>query len=260
MMEGMNTKTLVVLAGLLALILVCLITAYVTLPPKETTEAPQTAQNPLPEGDSVVSEDEEYYRISATSPQKTALQGSANATAVASMDSFIAATITDFKANSGLMTLTAEDIEMQGLGGERKYALDISYDAYASASTLSYVFVIYEDTMGAHPNAYYRTFTFSKSTGEELLISDLFTSSVYLAALSEGSRVQITETLGPDAVVSEYLESGTTPDAPNFQHFYLNENELVIIFPPYSVGPWAIGTQEARFPRSDFELLKPEYR
>jgi hypothetical protein len=258
MMNYMNMKTLVILAGVLGLVLVSLLAAHFTRPAKE--ESAVIPAPTLPAKDKITNEDAEYYRITASIPSEVPLKGTGGLKAVGVMESFVAATIADFKANSGLLTLTEEDIEMQGLGGERKYTLDISYDTYASPSTLSYVFVIYEDTMGAHPNAYYRTFTFDKQSDEELLISDLFFSSNYLEKLSEDSRTQIAERLGGDGVVTEYLESGTTPDAPNFQHFYLDEDELVIIFPPYQVGPWAIGTQEARFERSTLrDHLIPTY-
>lgn len=255
----MNTRTFALIALAIALIAAALVTARLAVVPPQG-EAPEAPQGAAPAEDRKVSDEGDYHRIEAVTPGSTPLQGEANAAAVAAMEGFVMAEIATFKRESGLETLTEEDIEMMGLGGDRKYELKIEYDAYESHGTVSYVFPIYANTMGAHPNAYYRTFTFDKQTGAELRIGDLFESDAYLEALSSGSRVQITARLGEENANKEYLESGTTPDAPNFQHFYLDKNDLVIIFPPYQVGPWVIGTQEARFPVADFDLMKHAYR
>lgn len=184
-------------------------------------------------------------------------EGAASATA--SLEAFVLQETSRFK-DSFVSTLTAEDIQVQGLGGERIYTLLMDYDEYESASTVSYVYHMYADTPGAHPNVYYRTFVFQKETGKELRLDDLFVTDAYLQVLSEMSRAKIRATIG-ESVSDDMLLAGTTPDADNFQNFYLSGDELVIIFPPYQVGPWAAGTQEARLSLLELSaLLAPEYR
>jgi hypothetical protein len=233
-------------------------------PAPEIGEFPEVPQGPSVGQSERISENGQYHEVSAEYPATTPLRASAgaeaDAAAVEAFRTFERNTIENFKTQSGLSSLTQEDIAMFGLGGERKYALGIEYDMYQSAATVSYVFMIYEDTLGAHPNGYYRTFTFDLATGAGLQLSQLFAPGVdYLTILSQRSREALYAQLGQSAI-PDMLEPGTTPDEDNFQNFYLEGDALVIIFAPYQVGPWAIGTQEVRFPTASLTgLLKAEY-
>ncbi len=209
-----------------------------------------------------------YYDIDAAYPTGTPLAESASAEAdakaVASMKAFETEAIAQFKEDTGVTSLTAEDIQVQGLSKDRYYALGIDYKTYSSLVTLSFVYLIYADTLGAHPNAYYRTFTYDANTGAELSIDDLFASSDYLAVLSNEARTRLPALLearlgsSPDP---DMLAAGTTPDAANFQTFYLEGPDLVLIFPPYQIAAYAAGTTELRIPRSALgNALKPEFR
>lgn len=204
-----------------------------------------------------------YHEIDAAYPSRTPLResagGAADTAAVALMKTFAEKEVSRFKENS-VDTITEEDVRVQHLGGERKYVLSAEYEMRESASTVSYIYVLYADTLGAHPNAYYRTFTFDKKTGESLHLDDLFADDSYLETLSEKSRESLRETLGETAS-PDMLEAGTTPFSDNFGNFYLEGTVLALIFPPYQVGPWAIGTQEVRIPLSELTgMLAPEYR
>ena len=206
-----------------------------------------------------------YYTIDAVYPATTPLAVTAGASAdelaTAAMSDFIATTTTQFKNENNLDHLTANDITVQNLGGDIKYTLDISYDTYASTHTLSYVFKLYEDTLGAHPNGYYKTFTFDSSSGAQLQLADLFTpGSNYLDTLSALTRASLNASLGEDAI-PDFINPGTTPDAANFQNFALDGVDLVIIFPPYAVGPYSIGPQTVRIPLSQLDtILNPEFQ
>lgn len=200
----------------------------------------------------------EAYYPSSTSLAKTSGEEEAKEAAFL-LESFVKQEVARFK-DSVVGSLTEEDIRVQGLGKERQYALTVDYSTHESTATLSYVYHMYADTLGAHPNVYYRTFVFDKKTGEGLHLDDLFVSNQYLDMLSEKTRASLEETLGKDAS-PDMLEAGTTPFPDNFQNFYLDNDELVIIFPPYQVGPWALGTLEARIPRSELSpFFKIEYR
>ncbi len=212
-----------------------------------------------------ITEETELYEIDAAYPASTPLTASAgaraDAAAVASMKGFAEAEIARFKDNGDFDSMTQEDKEMLGYGDGRKQALGLEYTLYTSPATVSYVYLIYVDTFGAHPNAYYRTFTFDKETGEDLHIDDIFSGTAdYTSVLSMETRTRLKAALGADASI-DMLEAGTTPDADNFQNFYLEGDALVMVFPPYQVGPYAIGTQEVRIPRSSLgNALKAEYR
>ena len=211
----------------------------------------------------------DYYDIEANYPATTPLKATAgaraDAKAVEILHGFVAQEIANFKENSGLSSLTPEDIQVQGLGGDRKYALGVDYTIHTSPATVSYVFQMYQDTMGAHPNAYYRTFVFDKTMGDGLTLADVFSPTAdYVGVLSNESRNRLPALLkartGYDAD-PDMLAAGTTPDADNFQNFYLDGKDLVIIFPPYQIAAYAAGTTELHIPRAELgNAIVAKYR
>lgn len=210
----------------------------------------------------------QYYEITAKYPSSAGLTATAgakeDALAVSSMKFFAEQEAARFK-DTNVSSLTAEDIRIQGLGGDRQYALDIAYKAYRSPVAVSYVYLMYANTMGAHPNTYYRTFVFDAKTGEGLHLDDLFSPTAdYLGVLSVLSREKLAvqmEKAGGVAPDADMLDAGTTPDADNFQNFYLEGADLVLIFPPYQVAPYVYGTQEVRIPRAELgNAFKVEFR
>ena len=216
-----------------------------------------------------VAEEAPYYTVDAIYPTQTTLATSAGTqadqVAVATMKAFVDGEIAQFKKDGNFPHLSAEDIQMLGLG-ERKYAIGIEYKTYQSASTLSYVYQIYVDTGGAHPNTYYHTFTFDKKSGVELSLSDVFvTNAPYLQTLSDTSRATLPgmiakmESVTTAEVDIEYIKSGTKPEKEAFQNFYFDGNRLVIIFPPYQVGPYVLGMITLPIPTENLKDLKPEY-
>jgi hypothetical protein len=103
-----------------------------------------------------------------------------------------------------------------------------------------------EDTLGAHPNTYYHVFTFDTATGAQLSLSDLFASKdSYLQLLSTTTRAdlpKIVSDMSKTSADTDYISRGTTPTVENFQNWYVDGSNLVLIFPPYQVGPYSLGT------------------
>lgn len=216
----------------------------------------------------VLKDSGQYYEITGRYPASTSLKATAgakqDALAIGYMKTFVEQEAARFK-DTNVSGLTAEDIQVQELGGDRRYTLDIEYKAYQSPVAVSYVYLMYANTMGAHPNTYYRTFVFDASSGEGLHLDDIFSPTAdYLGVLSMLSREKLAvqmEKAGGVAPDKDMLEAGTTPDADNFQNFYLEGPDLVLIFPPYQVAPYVYGAQEVRIPRTELgNALKAEYR
>lgn len=229
-----------------------------------------TTEIPVAEEVATIDESGAYYDIDATYPARVTLAASAGAeaerAAAATIERFVKEEAATFKREN-IDTLRPEDIDFLELGQDRKYALGIDYDAYRGPNTVSYVFLIYADTMGAHPNAYYRTFTFDASTGAELELGDLFSPGTpYLEHFSAVSRERLIPLIAEKTQTDEsdvdrdYVESGTTPRAENFQWFYLSGDTLTLIFPPYQVGPYVLGVQEVPVPLSELNGLNKAYR
>ncbi len=212
-----------------------------------------------------VEEHAQYYDVDAVYPGETSLKASAgapaDAEAISSMKSFIENMVADFKREGNFANLTPEDIQMLGFSDGRKESLGIEYKEYAGAATVSFVFSIYLDTLGAHPNAFYRTFTFNAESGAELAIGDLFIPrSDYLKRLSAIARFDLAKALGDMADI-DYINQGTTPEVTTFQSFAIDGGNLVLIFPPYQVAAYAAGTQTVTIPLTQLkDILKPTYQ
>ncbi|KND50013.1 MAG: hypothetical protein AB203_03430 [Parcubacteria bacterium C7867-008] len=197
-----------------------------------------------------ITDNSQYYEIKATYPASTLLKQTtserADTEAVSIMKTFVEQEIARFKDNGNFANLTQEDIQIQGLGNGRKYTLDAEYQTYQGKHTVSYVYTINLDTLGAHGNSYYRVFTFDTAAGQSLELDDLFVSnSGYLEKLSNISRVDLPGVISAkfgESPDMEDIKSGTTADAENFQSWYIEGTNLVLIFPPYQVGPYTIGT------------------
>lgn len=208
------------------------------------------------------SEHTQYYDITANYATSTPLLASAgpmqDATARSLMYGFIRDTIASFKTDGGFDRLTPEDIQvMDG----RKEDLEIVYLIATSARTVSYVFTVYKDTLGAHGNTTFKTFTFDTKTGAALALSDVFMlGASYLDKLTSISRSRLPEVIG-DGFDINFVKDGTTPEDKNFANFFFDSRDFVVLFAPYAVAPYSSGPQTLRIPIELIRsILKPEYR
>lgn len=261
-------KLEIVGAGSLIIIILVLAVWYMATHPAPEPFSPLPVASSTPVAAALppqtIEEHAQYYDVEAVYPAETALKATAGTAAdlaaVARMKGFVEETVGEFKLQGNFNNLSPEDIQMMGFSDGRKESLVIEYEEKSGASTVSYVYSIYLDTLGAHPNAFFRTFTFDQKTGASLAIGDLFTPrSDYLKRLSAITRFELDKSLGEFADV-DYINQGTTAEALNFQSFAIESNALVIIFPPYQVAPYAAGIQKVSIPLSQLkDILKPAY-
>jgi hypothetical protein len=239
--------------------------AYLAYNPGLLAPGPADTTAPTPSDPGALSEQAAYYEIAATYPTRTPLFATAgeraDSIAVGLMKGFIETSVTQFKRDGNFANLTPKDIQMMGYDQGRKQSLQIGHVGAQSSTTASYVFTINIDTLGAHGNTYYKTFTFALRDGSALGLDDLFTPRApYLEKLSSISRAELPKILGEMGDV-DMIRLGTAPDAQNFEQFFLDDNSLVILFPPYAVAAYAAGPQTLAIPRSALsDVLKPEYR
>lgn len=122
-------------------------------------------------------------------------------------------------------------------------------------------FDVYEYTGGAHGNVYFKTFTFDNSTNSLVTLNDLFTDA--------SSGLETVATLvREDLATREYFEpgddwmlEGTAPTPENYSNFTLSSDSLTIYFPPYQVGPYAMGPQQVSIPLTMLDaVLAPRFR
>lgn len=214
----------------------------------------------FPPAESIV-EHGPYYDIRASYPPSTPFSGSVGAADTALMKTFVENTVAEFKRNGNFDDLTQKDITMMGYDRGRKQTLDVKYLIGTSSSTVSYIFTIYMDTLGAHGNSDFKTFTFDLRSGKDLALADLFLpGSDYLGRISSLSRTALAKNMAPYADQKQ-IDAGTTPDSDNFKNFFLDGENVTLLFPPYQVGPYAAGPQTVALPRSELaDILRSEYR
>lgn len=208
-----------------------------------------------------------HYTISVEEPHPIVLAGRAGEKAREIMLNTLNSVVAGFKQENGLESLTEEDIRIQELGGDRKYVLGGEYEEYKGKNTISYVYRIYTDTLGAHPNHFYLTFIFDQE-GNEVVLGDIFISnSEYLTRLSQEAYTRVTEELATRAggevyaEMAETVRMGTAPSPEVLQFYYLTETDLHLLFPPYQVAAYAAGSFDIAIPLTDLrDILKPAYQ
>lgn len=254
----MNKQTIV--GGVVVLALLGSIMFYALTKPVPA-QAPGAGTSAIDLPDTSYSEHAKYYDIETYYASSTPLSGAANTAAVALMKDFIARTIAQFKTDGNFENLTAADIKTMGFGEGRKETLKIVYLIGSSARTVSYVFTIYTDTLGAHGNTDFKTFTFDTTTGKVLSLADLFApGSDYLGPLSKLAREKLPTIIGENSDAAT-IAGGTTPVEDNFKNFLFDNRDLLILFPPYQVAAYSEGPQTLRLPVSLLSsVLKNEYR
>lgn len=191
-------------------------------------------------------EERPYYKIEVLYPKGRP-----------AVEAALAALIAEFKKNGNLDHLTEEDIKIQNLGGDRKYALSAEYKIFQSSTTVSYLFMIYEDMLGAHPNHYYKSFVFDQE-GRQLTLTDLWPSNPnWLEELSllvsNDVVAQYKARAQVDDVTGLVYPEGLAPKVENFQNFVIDGETLLIAIPPYQVAAYAVGDFEVRIPLKDLQ-------
>ena len=207
----------------------------------------------------------QYYDIATNHATSTPLLSSVSAVAdvqaVALMQKFVSDTITQFKIDGNFANLTPKDVQMMGFDQDRKEELQIVYLVSSSPRTVSYIYTIYMDTLGAHGNTFFQTFTFDTTSGASLSLADIFIpGSDYLSKLSQVAREKLPSVIG-DTADMKFIENGTTPEEKKFSAFFIDNQNLIILFAPYAIAPYSSGPQTLQIPLADLtSILKPEYR
>lgn len=163
--------------------------------------------------------------------------------------------ISDFRKDRE--EIDEEDIESMK---EAKFrdSLWIDYDVtFANENIISVNFTISTYSYGAaHPNHSSFTYNFDFRKKAPLALHEIFTENAdYLSRLSKLCKEkvkrerlrrlsEIDKTIinpSEDDLDTEWIKTGTAPDLENYSAWALTEKGILIIFPPYQVGPYAEG-------------------
>ena len=191
-----------------------------------------TSSVPTPT-DKVVTEKTGVYDISITYPFYS----------IPSIDTEIQSVITasekdfkDFASDPASVSPAAE-----------QNTLSISYGTKVGNSITTVVFTGSEYTGGAHPIPFYYTVHFDGS-GKIITLDKLFKvpGPTYFAKFSQIVTPQLKQQFG-DA----FFPDGATSNPENWNLWYIENGNLVFMFSPYQVAPYAAGTPEVKIPLTD---------
>lgn len=122
--------------------------------------------------------------------------------------------------------------------------LNISYGVYNPSSKLiSVILGIDSYSAGAaHPNHWTQSINFNLGNARFLKLKDVFNSNPsYLGLVSKICISELSKKKGLDEA---WIKTGAGAKASNFPCFYLDKEDLVILFDEYKVGPYSAGPQK----------------
>jgi len=165
------------------------------------------------------------------------------------VDAFIQETRSQFLAG----VTAPEMFSFPVFGG---FFLSIGYDEYRfSEEIVTLVFTVGDYTGGAHPNSYYRTFTYDLAQGRQLSLYDLFIEgadplSVISPIVQQDLQTRIGEMTDP-----EWIALGTGDNPENYANFAITPDALIFFFSPYQVAAYAAGPQQSSIPLSQISAI-----
>lgn len=147
---------------------------------------------------------------------------------------------------------------------EVKPELLAAYETVVSETTVSYIFEVYEYTLGAHGMTGYVVFMYDNS-GNKIDLKNVLVNEDALIPFSEKVESKTREHFAASGEYEEmssslWIEDGTLSEWVNYQVVYLDEQGITVIFTPYQIGPYAIGATRITIPYSELEdIIKQEY-
>jgi len=144
------------------------------------------------------------------------------------------------------------ELEMAGKGG--LYITQENFFSYDNVkSTLLRVSL---NTGGAHPNTFFHTWTYNENTGTVLKFHSLFQKEHNpLWTIYPMVKESLLSQKG-EMADEEMIDAGTGDlDMENYQNFVLDGNNLVLLFEPYQVAPYAAGPQAVIISLTDLEVI-----
>ena len=130
----------------------------------------------------------------------------------------------------------------------KKYTFDSRYQVHFNSEELLSLEQTYTDYLGgAHPNHYLDTLNVDLKTGKVLRLDDLFKNgSDDLSRLN----IIVAQQVEAERDIKGFFEEEIVINGT--ENFYITDNEdLVIIYPPYAVAPYASGIVEFIIPISE---------
>jgi hypothetical protein len=109
---------------------------------------------------------------------------------------------------------------------------------------------------GAHPSPIYESHLFDLATGREVALGDLFRPATpWMKTLGAKCQARLEPKMEALMSDAEWIKRGTAAEKDNYQVFYIDGRNLVIVFPAYQVAPYASGPQEIKLPYAELSSI-----
>lgn len=137
------------------------------------------------------------------------------------------------------------------------YSLNITYDTYRYKEFISYVFTIFLNTGGAHPNTIIETISYDTKNENIIDIDWLINkNNDILNILSKESRVILDKNLSlKQGNITDMTLDGTMPRKDNFSNFAFTDKGLMLFFNRYQIAPYSYGSFNIIIPYSSLDIL-----
>lgn len=153
--------------------------------------------------------------------------------------------------------LIAEFQERIGDGGYGYVGVD--YEIVTDTAEWFTLKLMVSEVAGSGGNICNKYYHIDRATGETIQLSDLFSDSGYVRAISENIKEQMKARMAADDSLVYFLDSPENEEWDFYlidenQNFYFNENgEMVIVYDKYEVAPGSMGCPEFVVDRSVYE-------
>lgn len=193
----------------------------------------KATSTPLSFATSTISEETSDYEIYAEYPRFGIPQVDAR------IQSRIVAAVASLKSQA------SEDQPAKNNFPQYQYAAHFG-SVFISDTIISFRFDTGDYTGGAHGLPYIFGMNFDRESGRELTLADaLALTGKTLAQVAIDAKATLTRQLGDDILDI----SGADADSQNYASFYITKNDVIFIFQPYQVAPYAAGAPEVAIPR-----------
>lgn len=135
------------------------------------------------------------------------------------------------------------------------YTLSMSYEVDSfNDSYVSMLFVVDEYSGGAHGIRVFETINANLETKEFVKLSNITSKTLEEIStyVKEDVKKQLTEKgAGEYEYIQDslWLDEGASATEENFSQFTFNDRAITLYFPPYQLGPYALGTFRVEMPR-----------
>lgn len=197
---------------------------------------------------------EKFYKIDVTFPQ---IEGDS----LSAKEKFFNKLVRDkieLKINQFKKYIDKDLPHMQTLPENvRHNTLDMDYDIDVIKPNDKFLVSVRLSTEGmqagrAHPYHEVDVVNYNLADGKEITLKELFRpGSNYIKFIANYSRKNLENKLTDKWMINE----GTKPVAINFQHWNLEEDDILITFSEYQVAPYASGLQEVTIPYEDLKKI-----